>query len=106
MRNRHAAGRARLTSGGQAALHFAARLGHLQVAEVLLNHGADVNAREGESKLTPLHRAAIYGQSKLVALLLAHKADRNAKSWDGKTPLNFAQESMDDDTIQLLKKGK
>jgi len=90
------------TPGGDTPLHFAARLGHVEVAEALLANGADVNIIDGKSKLTPLHRAAEYGKSKVVALLLAHKADRNAKTWDGKTPLDFAREGRDKETIRLL----
>jgi ankyrin repeat protein len=90
------------TLGGETPLHFAARLGHLKVAEVLLAHGARVNAPEGESKLTPLHRAASYNHVKMVALLLGHNADRRAKSWDGKTPLDFAVEQKNEEIIRLL----
>jgi ankyrin repeat protein len=91
------------TSSGETALHFAARLGHVRVAEVLLANGADVNARDS-SKLTPLHRAATYGHSEMVRLLLAHKADCRAKSWDGKTPLDSARAGGDERTIRLLEK--
>jgi len=94
------------TRGGAKPLHFAARLGHVKVAEVLLAHGADINAPEGESKLTPLHRAASYGRSQVVALLLAHNADGRAKSWDGKIPLDFARESREQETIRLLKEER
>ena len=94
------------TPDGATPLHFAARLGHVKVAAVLLAHGADINAAEGESKLTPLHWAASYGRSKVVALLLTHNANRGAKSWDGKIPLDFARESQDLETIGLLKQER
>ena len=61
--------------------------------EILLSHGADVNARD-RGKLTPLHRAASYAQADVVELLLMHKADRHAKSWDGKTALDYATEKQ------------
>jgi ankyrin repeat protein len=93
------------TASGETPLHLAARLGHRQVAELLLTHGADVNARDS-SKLTPLHWAASYARADVVALLLAHKADRGAKSWDGKTPWDYAQESEDEKTIRLLEKDR
>ncbi|MBV9125223.1 MAG: ankyrin repeat domain-containing protein, partial [Planctomycetes bacterium] len=89
------------TLSGETALHIAARLGHVKVAEVLLAHGADVNARD-RSKITPLHRAAEYGRSDVVKLLLAHQADRHARSWDGQTPLDYAREHRDEKIIQLL----
>jgi ankyrin repeat protein len=92
------------TNGGETPLHLAARLGHLEVAEVLVAHKADVNALDGSSKLTPLHRAARYGHVEVVALLLGNKADRSAKSWDGKIPLDFAREQGDERIIRLLEK--
>jgi ankyrin repeat protein len=92
------------TRSGETALHFAARFGHLKVAEVLLHNGADVNARN-DSQFTPLHWAAGYGRPEMVTLLLANKADRSAKSWDGKTPLEWARESRNEKVIRLLEKA-
>jgi ankyrin repeat protein len=90
---------------GETPLHFAARRGHLKVAELLIAAGADVNARDNErNKLTPLHWAAIYGHDKVVALLLAHKADRTAKDWDNKTPLDHAREDRREKSVRLLEK--
>jgi ankyrin repeat protein len=93
------------TASGETPLHMAARLGHVKVVELLLAHGAEVNARDS-SKLTPLHWAAGYARSDVVKLLLAHKADRNAKAWDGRTPLGFARENGDEKTIRLLENGR
>jgi ankyrin repeat protein len=92
------------TQSGETALHFAARLGHIKVVEVLLSNGANVNAADS-NKFTPLHYAAIYDKSEIVELLLAHKADRNAKGWDNKTPLDHARERKNEKTIRLLEKG-
>ena len=36
----------------ESALHGAARNGHADVCEVLLNHGADANAQDNVSKMT------------------------------------------------------
>jgi ankyrin repeat protein len=70
----------------------------------LLAHGADVNAANGSSKLTPLHRAATYARPEFVSLLLANKADPNAKSWDNKTPKDFASERRDSSVSRLFDK--
>jgi uncharacterized protein len=94
---------ARVRGIGDTALHLAAIGGHVKVAEVLLAHGANVNATDG-SKLTPLHRAAAYAPADLVALLLAHEADPDAKSWDGRTPESFARERGDAQIIRLFDK--
>jgi ankyrin repeat protein len=94
------------TPGGVTPLHFAARRGHVDVAELLLAYGADVKDPDGESKLTPLHWAVLHEHPKMVALLLDHQADRNAKSWDGRTPLDFAREGRGEETLRLLEHGR
>ena len=99
-----AAVNARVGGIGNTALHLAALRGHVNVAEMLLAHGADVNAIDGQSKLTPLHRAATYSPAELVALRLAQEADPDAKSWDGKTPKDFARERRDTHILRLFDK--
>lgn len=59
-------------------------------AELLLEQGADVNARMRGSRLTPLHVAARHGLEELVELFLKHGADVKATSCEGETPLNAA----------------
>ena len=81
-------------------------------AELLLAHGADVNAR-GKSERTPLHVAAsqrlnAYAQlllahhENLTALLLAHGADVNAKTAYGWTPLKCAVAEGNESVVTLL----
>lgn len=99
-----AAVNARVGGTGDTALHLAALRGHVMVAAVLLDHGADVNAIDGSSKLTPLHRAATYAPAAFVKLLLDHNADPHAKCWDGKTPRDFARERHDTEIIRQFDK--
>ena len=58
-------------------LHLAVFHSHKEVAEFLLNQGADVNAKT-TSWITPLHMAAQTVNQELAELLLAHKAKINA----------------------------
>jgi ankyrin repeat protein/tetratricopeptide (TPR) repeat protein len=73
-------------------LHKAASLGQLRVVTFLLDHGADIGARDQSlSQNTPLHWAAVNGHRAMVELLLSRKADPNAMSIpDGSTPLLLA----------------
>ncbi|MFQ5965922.1 MAG: ankyrin repeat domain-containing protein [Candidatus Scalinduaceae bacterium] len=52
-------------------LHWAAYIGHMDIAEVLIENGADVNAKSANGS-TPLHVAATNGHTKMVTLLSDH----------------------------------
>lgn len=56
-------------------------------ARVLLEHGADVNARD-DTHSTPLHLASYMGNGKAVGLLIQHGADVNAQDERQRTPLH------------------
>jgi ankyrin repeat protein len=76
-------------SEGETALLQAAFWGRLQMAEILIQHGADVNAKAAGG-VVPLHEAARMGHVELARLLLDHGADVNAKDGQGNTPLGWA----------------
>ena len=56
--------------GGWTGLHAAAERGHVDAVRVLLEHGADPNAREAGDNAYPLHFAAGYGHLETVRALL------------------------------------
>jgi len=72
--------------GGMTALSFAAREGRLEAARLLIDAGADVNAREANG-ISPLVMAITNRHTPVAALLLARGADPNAADWWGRTPL-------------------
>ena len=76
-------------SDGSTPLHCATWKGHQGVVEVLLSHGADVNARNNNEHwgTTPLHAAAHANQRAIAELLIAHGADIHATNLNGRTPL-------------------
>lgn len=59
------------------ALQMAAKVGDIELLDLLLVSGADVNAHGGDD-YTALHAAAGRGHTKIVRQLLAHGADVNA----------------------------
>lgn len=63
------------------ALGYAALKGHLELANLLLQHGAQVNVRDKVGR-SPLHQAASGGHDAMVSLLLNQGADVGAQ--DGK----------------------
>jgi cytohesin len=70
-------------------LHVAARKGHADILQLLLNHGASVNA-EDDFGNTPLPRATSGGHDDIVQLLLNNGADVNAVDDNDVTPLHEA----------------
>lgn len=89
---------------GSTPLHHAAGFAPLATVKLLLDNGADVNAKNRRAS-TPLHWA-IRDEAK-VRLLLERGADLNAKQADGRTPLYQAASLANGDSILrlLLSKG-
>jgi uncharacterized protein len=75
--------------------------GRDKVATVLLENGADVNARDKDGRTALMFSAGIV-QADLVALLLKHGADVNAQEKDGRTALVRAVGNAGVDVVNLL----
>ncbi len=90
-------------SDGRTALHIASSLKYRKIAQILINHGANVNARSIERRFTPLHYAAsIADNSDLLELLIERGADVQAETADKLTALAFA--SMSEANVRILNK--
>jgi ankyrin repeat protein len=106
---------------GLTALHLAAQFGRTGIAELLLEYGADVNAKARSSRnLTPLHLTIWRGRRELYSkpmpelvqeygvyrllpemprLLLEHGADVSARDSERDlTPLGWAEAELEDET--------
>jgi len=66
-----------------------------EIAELLIENGADVNAR-GFLGTATLHSAALDGHKEIVELLIAKGANVNVKDDGGKTPLDYAEGEIAD----------
>jgi truncated hemoglobin YjbI len=73
-------------------LHMAARRGNLQIAEALLDCGAEIDARDSLGD-TPLRRSVNCDKIQVASLLLARGADRRSVGNKGLTPLLAARSS-------------
>ena len=70
----------------ETALHTAARHSpNGEVVDLLIAHGADINARNHLGE-TPLHEAAAFSNIPVAVQLLANGADRKARNEVGATP--------------------
>jgi cytohesin len=83
-------------------LHLAAWQGHNEVIQLLLEHGADVNAR-GDAGFSPLHYAAREGQLASARLLVAAGADLNVKNDWGWTAMLQAARGREESCLDIAR---
>ena len=72
-------------------LHAAAAAKEIEIVRMLLDHGADPNARQ-QVGYTALMECARAGRDDMVSLLLAHGANPTLTSDDGKSASDLARE--------------
>ena len=88
---------------GMTGLHWAAENGNPEIASILLESGADVEAVTRLGAYRPLHLAARRGDASVIQLLLDASADPEAESaTGGVTPLHFAAASGRAASVQAL----
>ena len=69
-------------------LTWAVTMGQIETAELLLQHGADINGRNRDGN-TALHLAIFLGHAGTAELLIKNGADVNRKNSDGATPVDL-----------------
>ena len=76
---------------GWTPLHLASFFGHIEVANLLLARGADVNAQDDEGN-TPLGRAIFFarGRHEIIDVLRKHGAKDDVPNLAGETPRDLA----------------
>jgi hypothetical protein len=74
---------------GWRALYHTCREGHADCAQLLIDHKADLNARN-KSGCSPLHGSAFCGHTECVKLMVENGADVTWKDLSGVTPLMWA----------------
>ena len=82
-----------LNNQGKAAVHIAAKNGHVGMLEVMIEKGVDINISEdvpAEAGITALHEACAYGYADVVKLLMDAGADDTIQNVKGETPAHFA----------------
>ncbi len=98
-----AAGHVQGEDGGEA-LSWASLGGHKEVAELLIQNGANVNHQGGNVVGWPLLHATARGNKDIVELLISNGAEVNVKSVAGDTALDIARKGQYTEIVELLQK--
>jgi uncharacterized protein len=81
-------------------LYFCVPYAHKQIAANLLRAGAKIN--DGDGAMTALHAAALFDQADMAGWLIERGARLDVKTFDGKTPLQLAQEKGHEATAAAI----
>lgn len=92
---------ARQNEHGFPPLHVATLTEKPEIIDLLLEQGADINARD-KFQSTPLHIAANEGLLATTAHLLKYKPDLELRATDGYTPFHFTVSRRRHDVMRLL----
>jgi ankyrin repeat protein len=89
---------------GQTALHFAALNNNVEIARLLISHGADINVFNNWGR-TPLHLTVMNNNPEVAGILLDAGADINARSQWIDTPLLYASSLLKSICTLLVERG-
>ena len=87
---------------GTTALHWAAYRDDAEIARLLIDAGAKLNAKTRLGDLTPLLLAAKNGNAALIEILLEAGTDANDADSNSTTPLMYSAASGNTDAVKLL----
>ncbi|XP_041375795.1 ankyrin repeat and SAM domain-containing protein 6-like isoform X2 [Gigantopelta aegis] len=89
---------------GATPLMFAAMAGRLDIAELLLVHGCDINKQDTISGWTALMQATYHGKKTVAMFLLNNGADVNIQAKNGCTAFDMASliDDVDTELLRLL----
>lgn len=86
---------------GSTPLLLAFSLEHLDIATILIGHGANVNVSDLDG-ITPLHLAVQLNNLLLVNMLVQNGANLKARTGKGNLPLALAVNAGNDDVVKYL----
>jgi ankyrin repeat protein len=90
-------------SKGRTPLIVAASYGHAQLAELLLESGADPLEEDTIYRQTPIHAASVAGKVEVVMLVLSAGVNINLRNnHSGETPLMYALREENIDLVDFL----
>ena len=94
---------AEISFDGWTPLHLACFFGGYEAVELLIERGADVNARSQNGMTNmPIHAAVAGKRTAIVSLLLSKGADPNVQQNNGVTPIQQSTSHYDIEMTKLL----
>ena len=82
-------------------LHFAASRGLPEITQLLIERGADINAKDVYER-TPLHRAVEYNKTEIVRILIERGAKVDDENIHKRTCLHSAAETGNMEILEIL----
>jgi len=86
---------------GRTPLHKACQEGHLEMVQLLIQHGAKVNMEDKKDR-RPVHIAALKGHIQILEVLVSAGANINARDKDKMTPLHIGAASGNLEVVATL----
>ena len=86
---------------GHSALFYSIEQDFLDIVEVLLNYGVNLQQRDKDGQ-TPLHLAAVTGSTRMLTLFAQHNLDIDAINCKGETPMMNAAVSGNSRALETL----
>jgi serine/threonine protein kinase len=77
-------------ASGSSLIHYAVTNNQIEIANLLIDRGADINAHYGRDGHTVLHLAVLHQDGEMTKLLLDNKADPNVRDHFYYTPLHIS----------------
>lgn len=99
---KHGADTEKTRYAGSRPLHWAARFNHLDIIELLLDSGADINPQMNIYRETPINSAAKHGAFDAVDLLIERGADANVIGPENRTVLSHVARRGSTDLMEKL----
>jgi len=84
---------------GVSPLFLATKDGNVKLTELLVKHGADVNARGAKQNISPLHWAAHKENDEMALFLIQHGADILLTDNEERTPISMASPALAEQMI-------
>ena len=87
---------------GSSLIEYAINTDNIDLLQLLVENGADINRANDISSLTPLMRASRTGLENIVRILLSRNAELNTTDKYGNTALHMAAENSQLNIVKLL----